>query len=66
MIHQAYTEMLQSAIIKESEKVTRKSDKKEKISERKGGKQKTLESEYGKRDDKQANLDNTQSRKRVP
>ena len=36
---------------------------KEKISERKGGKQKTLAVEYKKNDDKQENLDNTQSRK---
>ena len=36
---------------------------KEKISERKGDKQKTLAIEYKKNDDKQENLDNTQSRK---
>ena len=36
---------------------------KEKISERKGDKQKTLAVEYKKNDDKQENLDNTQSRK---
>ena len=36
---------------------------KEKISERKGVKQKTLVIEYKKNDEKQENLDNTQSRK---
>ena len=36
---------------------------KERISERKGDKQKTLAVEYKKNDDKQENLDNTQSRK---
>ena len=61
MIHQAYIETLQSAI-----KRKRKSYAeivKEKISERKGDKQKTLTTEHKKNDDKQENLDNTQSRK---
>ena len=55
MIHQAYTEMLQSA---------RKNIGKEKISERKRDKQKALAIEYKKNDDKQENLDNTSSRKK--
>ena len=59
MIHQAYIEILQT----EREKVARRSIQK-KISERKGDKQKTLAIEYRENDEKQENLDSTQSRKK--
>ena len=63
MIHQAYIEILQTARIKEREKVARRSIQK-KILERKGDKQKTLAIEYRENDEKQENLDSTQSRKK--
>ena len=59
MIHQAYIEILQT----KREKVARRSIQK-KISERKGDKQKTLAIEYRENDEKQENLDSTQSRKK--